>query len=86
MYPQSALAAAHKALAAAGTQVPPAVFGTGSQRLNAALHAIPAAQSPHSVVCVRGPQPSQAGPHSKPKSRQLGALQATQVLLSGSHS
>ena len=86
MYPHSALAAVHRALAVLGTHVPPDADGAGSQRLNAALQTIPATQSPQSVVCARGPQPSQAGPHSKPKSPQLGALHAMQVLLSGSHS
>jgi hypothetical protein len=73
-------------LAALGTHVPPDAFGAGSQRLNSTLQTMPLEQSPQSVVCVRGPQPSQAGPHSKPKSPQLGALHALQVLLSGSHS
>jgi hypothetical protein len=86
MYPHSALAALHRSLAALGTHLPPDAAGAGSQRLNAALHTVPAAQSPQSVVSVCGPQPSQAGPHSKPKSLQLGELHATHVLLSGSHS
>jgi hypothetical protein len=86
MYPQSALAAAHSALAGLGTHVPPDAAGAGSQRLNATLQTMPVEQSPQSVVWLRGPQPSQAGPHSKPKSPQLAALQALHVLLSGSHS
>jgi hypothetical protein len=84
--PHSAFCAAHAALAPSGTQVPPAAFGDGSQRLKSALQVKPAGQSPQSASDVRLPQPSQAGPHSKPSAAQVGLLQATHLLVFGSHS
>lgn len=85
MNPHSAFWARHSVFGSSGTQLPPTDFGVGSHRLNPALQVKPAPHPPQSVSVVRGPQPSQAGPHSNPRSSHVGLLQATQRFVFGSH-